>query len=419
MQWLITARTPQGRFAYLGFTGVWYGRRYDAQYNATKVYTITDRPVYRPDQKVKYKFWVRHAQYDMADASQFANREFTVEIHNPKGEKIVSETQTDRRLRRHRGRICDCRPTPRWAFTALNVKDLGGGSFRVEEYKKPEFEVTVDAPTEPVMLGEKITATIKAKYYFGSPVTKAKVKYKVNRTSYDQRWYPLGPWDWLYGPGYWWYGYDYYWYPGWRRWGCLRPMPFWWPHANQPPELVADQEVEIGPDGTVKVEIDTAVAKAIHPDQDQSYSITAEVVDQSRRTIVGTGTVLVARKPFSVYAWLDRGYYRVGDTIHAHFSARTLDGKPVARQRRVATAENQLQGRQAGGNAGADVATRYQRRGRGPAAAYGFAGRAVSAFVQADRQRLPSPFGRGAGGEGGWQRNTRCFCRLFAQRPSP
>ena len=69
-------------------------------------------------------------------------------------------------------------------MTSSNRADntLGGGSFRVEEYKKPEFEVKVDAPTEPVMLGEKITATIKAKYYFGSPVTKAKVKYKVNRT---------------------------------------------------------------------------------------------------------------------------------------------------------------------------------------------------------------------------------------------
>ena len=83
--------------------------------------------------------------------------------------------------------------------------------------------------------------------------------------------------------------------------GLPRPVPFWWPQAQEPPELVADQEVAIGPDGTVKVEIDTAVAKAIHPDQDQSYTITAEVIDQSRRTIVGTGTVLVARKPFAVY----------------------------------------------------------------------------------------------------------------------
>jgi uncharacterized protein YfaS (alpha-2-macroglobulin family) len=109
-------------------------------------------------------------------------------------------------------------------------------------------------------------------------------------------------------------------------------MPDWWPHQKQPPELVADQEVEIGPDGTVKVEIDTAVAKAMFPNEDQSYTITAEVVDQSRRTIVGTGTILVAQKPFTIYAWLDRGYYHVGDTIEGHFSARTLDGKPVEGQ---------------------------------------------------------------------------------------
>ena len=39
--------------------------------------------------------------------------------------------------------------------------------------------------------------------------------------------------------------------------------------------------------------------------------------------------MLVARKPFSVYAWVDRGYYRVGDAIKVGLSARTIDGKPV------------------------------------------------------------------------------------------
>ena len=337
MQWLVTARTPEGRFAYLGFSGVWYGRPYDAQYNATKVYAITDRPVYRPEQKVHYKFWVRHAKYDMPDTSDFADREFTVAIYSPKGEKVFSEVKKTDAYGGIEGEYAVAADAPLgvYGLRLLEIdglkreKVLGGGNFRVEEYKKPEFEVVVDAPTEPVMLGEKITATIKAKYYFGSPVTKAKVKYTINRASYGERWYPAGPWDWLYGSGYWWFAADYDWYPGWQHWGCPRPMPFWWPHRPQPPELVADQEVEIGPDGTVKVEIDTGPAKAVHPDEDHSYTITAEVVDQSRRTIVGTGTVLVARQPFKVYAWVDRGYYRVGDVIHAHLSARTLDGKPV------------------------------------------------------------------------------------------
>ncbi len=120
------------------------------------------------------------------------------------------------------------------------------------------------------------------------------------------------------------------WYPGWSQWGIHRPSPWWWNRASGPPEVVAQAEVAIRPDGTFPIEIDTAVARESHPDQDQRYEITAEVTDQSRRTIVGTGTVLVARKPFTVYTWLDRGHYRTGDTIEASVHAQTLDHKPVA-----------------------------------------------------------------------------------------
>src|SRR5690606_34004139 len=72
------------------------------------------------------------------------------------------------------------------------------------------------------------------------------------------------------------------------------------------------------------------LAKTLHGNQDHRYEITAEVVDQSRRTIVGTGQVLVSREPFKVFVWTDRGYYRVGDTIEASFRAQTLDQHAVA-----------------------------------------------------------------------------------------
>ncbi len=327
-QWIVLARTQKGRFAYLGFTGVWYGQRYDAQYNQTKVFTITDRPVYRPGQKVHYKFWLRQAKYDKPSVSNFAGQAVTIEIYNAKNERVERKPVKLDEYGGVEGELTlpDDAGLGVWR---LLVEHRGGSTFRVEEYKKPEFEVTVDAPSEPVMLGETIEATIKAKYYFGSPVTHAKVKYKVTRVAHSQGWYPPRPWDWFYGPGYWWFGYDYDWYPGFSRWGCRAPMPFWWPRRAAPPEVVAEREVEIGPHGTVKVQIDTAPAKAIHPDQDQQYTITAEVVDKSRRTIVGSGNVLVARKPFTVYAWVDRGYYRAGETIRADFAARRLDGKPV------------------------------------------------------------------------------------------
>jgi uncharacterized protein YfaS (alpha-2-macroglobulin family) len=338
-QWLITASGKETRFAFLGFTGVWTGRMHDETYNQVKIFNMTDRPVYRPGQKVEFKMWIARAQYDNENPrSEFAGRTVPIVIQNPQGEKIYTKTlEAD-----EYGGLVGQLELPSDAMLGqyhINLDDghniplvaLSGNHFRVEEYKKPEFEVKVDAPTEPVMLGEKITAKITAKYYFGSPVSKGTIKYKILRTKHSDEWFPIAPWDWCYGPGYWWFAYDYTWYRGFNDWaGCLRPTPIWWPrHDFTPPEVVAEVEREIGSDGTVEVEIDTLLAKELHGDTDHKYSITAEVRDESRRTIVGTGDVLVARKPFKVFTWVDRGFYRTGDVVEANFRAQTLDRKPV------------------------------------------------------------------------------------------
>jgi uncharacterized protein YfaS (alpha-2-macroglobulin family)/tetratricopeptide (TPR) repeat protein len=332
-QWIAVARTEADkRFAFLGFSGVWYSPQQDQEYNQVKAIVITDRPVYRPGQPVKFKFWIRHAKYDQPDTSDFAGRQYPVVITNQLGEEVYNQVLKTDEFAGLEGEYLLPKDAKLGQFH-VHVKNQqfgGGGTFRVEEYKKPEFEVNVEAPKDPVQLGEKITATIKAKYYFGAPVTQAKVKYKITRTKHTEQWHPIGRWDWFYGRGYWWFASDYYWYPGWSRWGCGRPYPTWWNRSFDPPELVAEREVQIGEDGTVKVEIDTAVAKAMHGKDDHQYAISAEVVDQSRRTIVGTGNVMVARQPFRVFAWVDRGYYRTAETIEASFTAHTLDQKPVA-----------------------------------------------------------------------------------------
>ena len=329
-QWLIVARTKAGRLAYHGFTNVWFGHHHDAEYHARKAFTITDRPVYRPAQKVQFKMWIGDAKYDQPDTNTFANAKgFAVELRNPKGEVVFSKSMDADEFGGLAGEYELPKDAPLGVWQ-LNVHGYGGGTFRVEEYKKPEFDVKVESPKEPVALGDKITATIKANYYFGGAVTQAKVKYKVLRTTHRSEWYPVAPWDWFYGRGYWWFAADYDWYPGWHRWGCKRPIPMWWGRGHEQPEVVAEREAEIGEDGTIKVEIDTALAKEVHGNTDHSYSITAEVVDASRRTIVGTGNVIVARQPFRVFAWVNRGHYRVGDDVLAEFTAHTADQKPVS-----------------------------------------------------------------------------------------
>ncbi len=335
-QWLITATTDGGRFAHLGFQNLWFRGKQDQEWNQRKIHLITDRPVYRPGQEVKWKAWARLAKYDSPeDKSEFGATKFIVHIFNPKNEKVFDKEITTDKW----GGLTDVLKLEEGATLGVYRFDIripGGpgfaqqGTFRVEEYKKPEFEVKVDAPADPVMLGEKVTAKMSATYYFGAPVVNANVKYKVQRSAHTARWYPTRTWDWFYGPGYWWWCYDYDWYPGFRTWGCRAPIWWWWyPQQQDPPELVMESEGAIGPDGKLEIVIDTSLAKELHGDEDHRYEISVEVTDESRRTILGGGQVLVARRPFSVTTWTDRGHYEVGQPIETGVRAMTLDQKGV------------------------------------------------------------------------------------------
>ena len=93
MSWITTATTKEGRFAYTGFSNIWYqGYQdyYDQQYNQTKAFFMTDRPVYRPGQKVQWKVWVGHNKYDQDGKSPFAGKTVTVEIRSPRGDTVQS-----------------------------------------------------------------------------------------------------------------------------------------------------------------------------------------------------------------------------------------------------------------------------------------------------------------------------------------
>jgi uncharacterized protein YfaS (alpha-2-macroglobulin family) len=351
-QWIVIARTKDGRMAYDGFKGVWNPEKLQPfDYSPLKIYSITDRPVYRPGHAVKFRLWARQPRFE-ADNNTYAERKCWVQIRNPKGDVAYEfEGQTDRwagidgewpvpadaALGTYLVGIAEEVPVTLTVeengltktITATERHLIGHGSFVVEEYRKPEYEVKIEAPDKPVKLGEKIQAKIVARYFFGAPVTEAKVHFKVERTKKDNRWYPVARWDWLYSPGYWWFAPEYHWYPGFSRWGCMPPIRPWWNWNPDPPEIVAEGDAAIGLDGTFLVDIDTAAALNSHSDSDHNYSITAEVVDKSRRTIIGNGSVLVARDPFKVFTWTDRGHYQTGDTVTVGYQARTPDGKPV------------------------------------------------------------------------------------------
>ncbi|MBO4513824.1 MAG: hypothetical protein J5746_13785 [Victivallales bacterium] len=295
----------------------------------TRHYAVTDRPVYHPGDTVHIKVWITNAEYGSNSKNAYASRkDLDFQLFSPKHEKKKQEKLSSDEY----GAVETSWVIPEDA--TLGVYNFncarGYGRFRVEEYRKPEYEVLIDAPSEPLMLGDKTTLKLRAKYYFGLPVTDASVSIRIERRQKNLEWWPCGYWDWLYGNGYCWLQEEYPWYPGWKHWGVCRPRPFWWHRWDRSaPELVSNVTGTIKQDGTYTIQLDTESAKLLYPDKDHIYTITAEVRDKSRRTIVGNATVIAATKPFNVYVNPHRGFYEPGKRMQISFHSRTPDGKPV------------------------------------------------------------------------------------------
>lgn len=334
-QYLAIAR-KQGRCtAFYGFQSFSVNEPQYENGNRDITYGISDRPLYKPGDTAHLKFYLRNVGYFQPDESRWANKNGKLTVMNGRGEETlkIENLKTDAL-----GAVETEMVIPKdavlgnWqAIYQIGDQIASSVSLRVEEYRKPEYEVTVDAPAEPVKLGDKFTATVKAMYFHGAPVRNANVEVIVKRSSVSDRWFPVWRWDWLYGAGAWWSGSEATWHPTWKSWGCIPPHPPWW-QGNRwtPDELVLKTNMAISPDGTAKVEIDTASAQQTHGDIDAKYTIEARVVDASRREERGTGLVLAARKPFEVIVWTNRGFARAGEEVEATISVATLAGKPVS-----------------------------------------------------------------------------------------
>ncbi|MGC4014935.1 MAG: MG2 domain-containing protein [Luteolibacter sp.] len=333
-QWSTVARKNGRGIAFGGF-GPFYGYNGgDVQTNRALSYGVTDRPLYKAGDTVHMKFWMREVGYGKTNEARWAGKTCTAYFNDGRGQEVmkIENLKADALGAVEVESILPKNAALGSWTVRFEFSGGQGGSvvFRVEEYRKPEYEVSVEAPSEPVRLGDKFTATVKATYFHGAPVRNATVEITVNRESLGERWFPLWRWDWLYGRGAWWCGVEAPWHPGWKTWGCMAPPPPWFRGQRwTPPELVVKRTVPIGEDGTAKVEVDTAMAKMVHGDMDARYVIEAKVVDASRRKETGKGSVVAARKPFEIVVAANRGYARPGEDVEATVSAATLAGKPV------------------------------------------------------------------------------------------
>ncbi len=333
-----------------------------------RYYVVTDRPVYRPGQAVKFRVWQRQLRQRAYQPPQ-ADQSMHIEIYDARNNKVQElQLKTDEYgCAGGEYTLDDEPPLGVWHLRVdhydPDARRHAGGLFRVEEYKKPEFEVTVKPAETQARLGEKIKATVSARYYFGAPVARGQVTYKVFREEYQHVYWGPGEYDWLYGQGYGRYYYAYPWLPWWGRWGCFICCDGWWPgypwawigqpawyfpwgyygdtegqwrhqleggRRNALRELVAQGNAELKPDGTYELEIDTARALQEQADRDHRYTVEVEVRDESRRTIEGQGSVIVTRQEFFAFVETDGGWYRPQNEAHVNVRTLTADNVPVA-----------------------------------------------------------------------------------------
>ncbi len=160
---------------------------------------FTDRSIYRPQQKL---FWKVLVYDDQGNGRLQAVPGASVDIAlvDPNGEEVDVRTVSTNDFGTASGELTipPGRPLGHWSVQATQdgMQD-GVALVRIEEYKRPTFEVSLEDPKEPLRLGRPALFPGQARYYFGLPVAHGEVRWRVFREERRFRsWEPgFGAWE--------------------------------------------------------------------------------------------------------------------------------------------------------------------------------------------------------------------------------
>ena len=171
-----------------------YFRLNERYRNNNEYYTttlFTDRAIYRPGQTVYFQGIVVRRQGD--DQTLVNNYSENVSFRDANWQEISSANFTTDEYGSFSGSFVI--PTDRLnGVFRLNAKQ-GNTTFRVEEYKRPTFEVNFEQPKEQYKLNQEVTVRGDVKAYAGFGLDDVEYSYRVIRkTSFPWRcwwwWYP-------------------------------------------------------------------------------------------------------------------------------------------------------------------------------------------------------------------------------------
>ena len=252
-----------------------------------RIYALTDRPAYRPNETAQWKFIAR--KYNGSVYATPANEVVEFEINDPHGAKVKADKVTLNAFGSAWGslELTDSMPLGEYHVTFWNEgrkRQIGSATlFRLEEYKLPEFKVSVQTPEEngrkkAFRLGEKVEVNVQADYYFGGPVANANVELIVTQNPFYHYWHQPREYPWFYDNSAAEYQRS-------RSWGRGQD------------QIIKRETLKTDAAGKASLTFDTPR----DPNQEFEYRIEARVTDASRREITGNGVVRVTRQRYYVY----------------------------------------------------------------------------------------------------------------------
>jgi hypothetical protein len=161
-------------------------RYYEKKDDETKYQLFTDRAIYRPGQKV-HATAVSYIVKKGLDASvPGKSMELKFILRDTNWKQVAEQKATTDEY----GTASVDFELPQGGQTGMyhvSVNNRANSSFRVEEYKRPTFEITFPKVNEKYNWGDTVVVKASAKTYAGVPVQGAKVEYQVTRR--NQLWW--------------------------------------------------------------------------------------------------------------------------------------------------------------------------------------------------------------------------------------
>lgn len=253
----------------------------------------TDRSIYRPGHEIHWKVVAYEAGVEDGRFETLPEANVTVSLQDANFEEVVSTEITTNAFGSASGTFTVPAGRLLGAWT-LRTSYGGRQSVRVEEYKRPTFEVEIADPAEPLRLNRPARLAGSARYYFGLPVTDGAVRWRVEREP------EVPPW-----------------------WGWWRPRP------SGDPVVVAAGDSPLAADGTFEVAF-TPRADEREAGEGISYRfrVAAELTDASGETREADRVFRLGFVAVEASIQMDRGFLGVGETSGVTVRRTDLNGQP-------------------------------------------------------------------------------------------